>query len=90
MVESIGLCQSRCRFVVLMKNKPIKKGFKFYLVRCGITGMCFGIVLHNQLRGTTSPSGFTTDVVKRSVEFKYKHGWENSGYCQLLWQYFFT
>ena len=68
MDESMGLCQSRCRFTVLMKSKPIKKGFKFYLVFCGNTGMCVGIVLHNQLRGTTSLSGFTTDIVKRSVE----------------------
>ena len=68
MDESMGLCQSRCRFIVLMKNKPIRKGFKFYLVCCAVTGYCVSIILHNQIRGTNSPSGFTTDIVIRSID----------------------
>ena len=64
----MGKCQSRCRFVVLMKNKPIKKGFKFYMVCCAFTGMCVSIILHNQIRGTNSTPGFTTDIVIRSVD----------------------
>ena len=65
--EPICMCQSKCNYVVLMKNKPISKGLKFSLCNDSYTGYCLNFILHNLKKGTNSPTGFTAEIVERTI-----------------------
>ena len=66
--ESMGKCQSNCNYIVLMKNKPISKGFKFYALNDSFTGYCLVLVFHNQRKGTKAAREFTADIVVQCTQ----------------------
>ena len=65
--ESMTNCQSKCEYTVLFKSKPIPKGIKFYMANDSFTGYCFSFLMHNQIKGVTSPQFFTCNIVVDTV-----------------------
>jgi hypothetical protein len=62
--------------------KPVKRGFKMWVLACSVTGYCLAVSLYEGKDGSTGQS-----LGKRVVN-KLIHGYEGFGYCLFLDNFF--